>query len=126
MTAPTAVLLKPVVLLQREFAPTAVLLSPDVVADKALTPIAVFPVTVVASRELQPKAVLPATVQPRTIPATVEVALATAAVPQQTALAPLLISTWPAVPQELAQSMMPAPGLIALVLLPVSQLQPSA
>ena len=74
MTAPTAVLLKPVVLLQREFEPTAVLLSPDVVADKALTPMAVFPVTVVASRELQPKAVLPATVQPRTIPATVGVA----------------------------------------------------
>jgi hypothetical protein len=42
--------------------------------------------------------------------------------PQQTAFAPFDIRTWPAVPQELAQSMMPAPGLIALVLVPVSQL----
>jgi hypothetical protein len=44
--------------------------------------------------------------------------------PQQIALAPFDIRTWPAVPQELAQSMMPAPGLIAFVLLPVSQLLP--
>jgi hypothetical protein len=41
---------------------------------------------------------------------------------QQRAL-PTLESTWPVVPQELAQSMMPAPGLMALVLVPVSQLQ---
>jgi hypothetical protein len=39
------------------------------------------------------------------------------------ALAPLLMRTWPAVPQELAQSMMPAPGRMALVLSPVNQLQ---
>jgi hypothetical protein len=42
--------------------------------------------------------------------------------PQQTAFAPFDIRTWPAVPQELAQSTMPAPGLIAFVLHPVSQL----
>jgi hypothetical protein len=60
--------------------------------------------------------------QPLTIPATVGVAAATE--PQQMALAPFDISTWPAVPVELAQSMMPAPGLMALVLSPVSQLAP--
>jgi hypothetical protein len=44
------------------------------------------------------------------------------AAPQQIALLPFDISTWPAVPQEPAQSMMPAPGLMALVLVPVNQL----
>jgi hypothetical protein len=42
--------------------------------------------------------------------------------PQQTALVPFDIKTWPAAPQESAQSIMPAPGLMAFVLLPVSQL----
>ena len=42
-------------------------------------------------------------------------------VPQHKALEPVLIRTWPAVPQEPAQSIIPAPGLRALVLLPVSQ-----
>jgi hypothetical protein len=42
--------------------------------------------------------------------------------PQQIAFAPFDIRTWPAVPVESAQSMIPAPGLIALVLVPVSQL----
>jgi hypothetical protein len=38
------------------------------------------------------------------------------------ALLPFDISTWPAVPVEAVQSMIPAPGLMALVLLPVNQL----
>jgi hypothetical protein len=38
------------------------------------------------------------------------------------ALLPFDISTWPAVPVDEAQSMMPAPGLMALVLSPVNQL----
>jgi hypothetical protein len=42
-------------------------------------------------------------------------------VPQQIALLPFDINTWPAVPQEPAQSMIPAPGLIAFVEVPVSQ-----
>jgi hypothetical protein len=37
------------------------------------------------------------------------------------ALLPFDISTWPAVPVELAQSMIPAPGLMAPVEVPVSQ-----
>jgi hypothetical protein len=42
--------------------------------------------------------------------------------PQQMALEPVLTSTWPVVPVEVVQSIMPAPGLIALVLSPVNQL----
>jgi hypothetical protein len=37
------------------------------------------------------------------------------------ALLPFDISTWPAVPVDEAQSMIPAPGLMAWVLSPVSQ-----
>ena len=74
------------------------------------------------SNELHPRAVLPATVQPRTMPATVGVAAeAPPAAPQQMALEPSDIRTWPAEPQEPAQSMMPAPGLMAPVLVPDSQ-----
>jgi hypothetical protein len=73
----------------------------------------------------QPRAARVEMVQPKTIPATVGVAAGVAAgEPQQIALEPLDIRTCPAVPQELAQSMMPAPGLIAFVLSPVSQLVP--
>jgi hypothetical protein len=43
---------------------------------------------------------------------------------QQTALAPFDTRAWRFVPQEFAQSIIPAPGLIALVLLPVNQLHP--
>jgi hypothetical protein len=39
-----------------------------------------------------------------------------------TAFDPVEVRTWPAVPQELSLSIIPAPGLIALVLLPVNQL----
>ncbi len=76
-----------------------------------------------ATKALHPTALCVAVVQPRRIPATVGVAgVAPGTPPQQIALAPFDIRTCPSVPQELAQSIIPAPGLIAFVLVPVSQL----
>ena len=83
------------------------------------------PPVVTHCKALQPKAELVAVVQPSTRPATVGVAgepPPPPAAPQQMALLPFDIRTCPAVPVEAAQSMMPAPGLIALVESPVSQL----
>ena len=79
---------------------------------------------VLAKRARQPRAELVAVVQPKTIPSMVGVAgePPPEAVPQQTALEPFDISTWPLVPQLSAQSAIPAPGRIVLALLPVSQL----
>jgi hypothetical protein len=77
----------------------------------------------VVSSATVPEVVITPPVKP--VPAVIEVTVPDPppppAVPQQTALLPLLISTWPAVPQEPAQSMIPAPGLMALVLSPVNQ-----
>ena len=98
---------------------------PEVFEKRAFKPMAVLQVPVVLEeRALQPRAELVAVVQPRTIPATVGVAgePPPPAAPQQMALLPFDIRTCPAVPVEAAQSMMPAPGLMALVLVPVSQL----
>jgi len=117
-----AVLQQPTVLEQRALAPMAVLPPPEVFEKRAFKPVAVFRAPeVFEKRALHPSAVRDAVVQPRTIPATVGVAALPPAVPQQMALLPFDISTWPAVPQEPAQSMIPAPGLMALVEVPVSQ-----
>ena len=68
-----------------------------------------------------PEAVIVPPVKP--VPAVIEVTVPPPpAVPQQIALLPFDIRTWPAAPVEAAQSMIPAPGLMALVESPVSQL----
>jgi hypothetical protein len=105
--------------------PAKTLLTPVRLEQPAFKPMATLPVPEVFEKAaLQPRAALVALVQPRTTPAAVGVAAAVVAgVAQQTAFRPLLIRTWPAVPQEAAQSMIPAPGLMALVLSPVNQLQ---
>ena len=120
-----AVLKLPVVLEKRAWTPLAVLEQPVVLEKREQLPLAVFWMPVVLeTRALQPRAEILAVVQPRTIPATIGVAAVTIppVVPQQTAFEPFDISTWPAVPQLLAQSAIPAPGRIVLALLPVSQL----
>jgi hypothetical protein len=122
---PTEVLYEPLLAVIASF-PTTVLESPVVNEHKDERPIATLSfVAVPAKRAESPKAVLPnlpTRVHPKTMPATVGVAATgTVTVFQQTAFAPSEARSWPAVPQEPAQSMIPAPGRMAFVLSPVSQ-----
>jgi hypothetical protein len=134
-----AVLLPPVVLFPKEQYPREALFDPQVFNPMDLNPTAVLKIPPIREepellldwRAQYPTEVLPGvrspmlSMHPKTVPATVGVARVALplALPQQMALAPFDIRTWPAVPQEFAQSMIPAPGLIALVPLPVSQLR---
>jgi hypothetical protein len=66
-------------------------------------------------------------VYPNTLPRVVGVAEdPPREVDHRRALAPVLVRTWPTPPQEPLQSTMPAPGRIAFVEQPVSQLQPKS
>jgi hypothetical protein len=103
--------------------PTAVFEPPLTMDDKTEHPTAVLQAP--APREVrisQPTPVVVVPEHPYKTPRNVGVASEALAEPQQMALLPFDIKTWPAVPVEAAQSMIPAPGLMALVLLPVSQL----
>jgi hypothetical protein len=115
---PINILFDPATLEQKALKPTATLPDPPVLEQEALNPIATLPTPVLFFRALQPSAALLASVQPLTVPKQVGVA---APDPQQMLLTPVEIRNWPAVPQLLAQSMMPAPGLMFFPLSPVSQ-----
>jgi hypothetical protein len=122
---PTATFTQPVVFLHAADKPKTVLQLPVVKLQSALSPITVLPCPPPKVYPAHsPMMALDPRVNPKTVPLTAGNAAGVLppAVPQQTAFRPSDIKTWPAVPQEPAQSMIPAPGLIALVLVPVIQL----
>jgi hypothetical protein len=101
-----------------------VFLRPEVEAVSELIPREVLLIPVaVRLNEQHPTEVFPEvlSVVPLIVPKVVGVATGGERVPQHTEFEPVLSRAWPTVPQELAQSIIPAPGLIALVEVPVSQ-----